>query len=68
MAKILSFLSWNVENFHNQTSRVNRVVDKVANKNPDVFALYEVKGGQVFQAMVSKMPGYTFAVTTKKRM
>ena len=63
MAKILSFLSWNVENFHGDGSRVDRVVQKVADKNPDVFALYEVKGSVVFNAMVSKMPGYTVTVT-----
>lgn len=32
MAKILSFLSWNVENFHNEPARVNRVVDKLVEK------------------------------------
>ena len=63
MAKILSFLSWNVENFHNDAARVNRVVGLVASKNPDVFALYEVKGSAVFNAMVAQMPGYSFFIT-----
>ena len=63
MAKILSFLSWNVENFHGEPARVDRVVDKIAGKNPDVFALYEVKGATVFQAMSTKMPGYTISIT-----
>lgn len=63
MAKILSFLSWNVENFHHDETRVDRVVDVVAAKNPDVFALYEVKGKPVFDAMTAKMPGYTISVT-----
>jgi endonuclease/exonuclease/phosphatase family metal-dependent hydrolase len=63
MAKILSFLSWNLENFHNDASRVNRVVDAISAKNPDVFGIYEVKGAQVFSAMVNKMPGYTFTIT-----
>ena len=63
MAKILSFLSWNVENFHNDSTRVNRVVDVVAKKNPDVFSMYEVKGSAVFNAMVTKMPAYTFSIT-----
>jgi hypothetical protein len=63
MAKVLSFLSWNVENFHNDSSRVNRVVTKIADKAPDVFGVYEVKGAAVFQAMVTKMPGYTFSIT-----
>ena len=63
MAKVLSFLSWNVENFHNQPTRVDRIVDLVASKNPDVFGIYEVKGAAVFQAMTTKMSGYTFTIT-----
>lgn len=63
MAKILSFLSWNVENFHNDPARVDRVVDLVADKGPDVFGIYEVKGRDVFNALVAKMPGYAFFVT-----
>lgn len=63
MAKILSVLSWNVENFHNDSTRVNDVVDQLVQKNPDVFGLYEVKGAAVFNAMVAKMPNYSFFVT-----
>jgi hypothetical protein len=63
MAKVLSFLSWNVENFHSDSARVTRVVDAIAAKDPDVFGIFEVKGAAVFQAMVSKMPGYTFTIT-----
>lgn len=63
MAKVLSFLSWNVENFHGDATRVDRVVQSVSDKNPDVFAIYEVKGSAVFQAMTTKMPGYTFSIT-----
>jgi len=51
------------KNFHNDQSRVNNVVDQIALKDPDVFGMYEVKGAAVFQAMVTKMPGYTFTVT-----
>ena len=63
MAKVISFLSWNVENFHNEPSRVNRVVDLIAQKEPDIFGMYEVKGSAVFDAMVTKMPDYTFSIT-----
>ncbi len=63
MAKVISFLSWNVENFHNDSTRVNNVVDQLAQMAPDVFGLYEVKGAAVFQAMVAKMPNYSFFVT-----
>lgn len=63
MAKVLSFLSWNVENFHNDSNRVNDVVDLIASKDPDVFGIFEVKGAAVFQAMTTRMPGYAFTIT-----
>ena len=63
MAKILSFLSWNVEHFSNKQARVDMVVDKIAAKKPDVFALYEVKGKTVFGAMQDKMPNYNISIT-----
>ncbi|WP_165793624.1 endonuclease/exonuclease/phosphatase family protein [Hyphococcus luteus] len=63
MAKILSFLSWNVEHFSNSQSRVELVVEAIAAKKPDVFALYEVKGKAVFAAMQEKMPNYNISIT-----
>jgi hypothetical protein len=64
MAKAYSLASWNVEHFRNPDSRVDRVVDfLVALGPPDVFALYEVEGKEVFDALVTKMPGYTFHIT-----
>jgi len=67
MAKAFSIASWNVEHFKGDPSRVNRVVDflkdsKGGNK-PDVFALYEVEGKQVYSALVGKLPGYSFHIT-----
>lgn len=65
MAKIFSVASWNVEHFRDDPSglRVNRVVDFVADRNPDVFGLYEVEGAMVFDALTTKMPNYTFQIT-----
>lgn len=64
MAKAYSLASWNVEHFRNPDSRVDRVVDFLVDLGPpDVFALYEVEGKEVFDALVSKMPGYTFHIT-----
>lgn len=51
MARILSFLSWNVEHFHNDPTRVARVVSAIAAKAPDVFAIYEVKGSAAVNGM-----------------
>ena len=67
MAKVFSLASWNVEHFKGDPSRVTRIVDflndsKGGNK-PDVFALYEVEGIDVYDALVTKMTGYTFHIT-----
>ncbi|MEM1390896.1 MAG: endonuclease/exonuclease/phosphatase family protein [Pseudomonadota bacterium] len=59
----ISFLSWNVENFHNDRARVSRVISKIAEYRPDVFALYEVKGAAVFQSVVQLLPEYHFFIT-----
>ena len=63
MTKAFSLASWNVEHFKNPDSRVDRVVDFLANLTPDVFALYEVEGKEVFDALVTKMPSYSFHIT-----
>jgi hypothetical protein len=63
MATAFSLASWNVEHFKNPDSRVERVVDFIVDLDPDVFALYEVEGAEVFDELVSRMPGYTFHIT-----
>lgn len=65
MAKAFSVASWNVEHFKSQgvSSRVEDVVEFLADQKPDVFALYEVEGKQVFDALTSLMPDYTFHIT-----
>ena len=63
MAKLFSIASWNVEHFKNPDARVGRVVDFLAENKPDLFALYEVEGDEVFEALVERMPGYTFQIT-----
>src|SRR5688500_1278355 len=63
MPKAFSVASWNVEHFKNALARVGDVVALLAALNPDVFALYEVEGKDVFGELVSKMPGYQFHIT-----
>lgn len=63
MAKVFSVASWNVEHFKDDPTRVDRVVDLLVAQNPDVFGLYEVEGATVFNALVAKMPNYTFQIT-----
>ena len=63
MAKVFSIASWNVEHFKDDLTRVGKVIDLVKAQNPDVFGLYEVEGAKVFNALVDKMPDYTFQIT-----
>jgi endonuclease/exonuclease/phosphatase family metal-dependent hydrolase len=56
MAKIYSLMSWNIEHFKknqdNQTQqRVDRISAQIRNEDPDVFAIYEVEGKDVFNSM-----------------
>ena len=48
MPKAFSLASWNVEHFKNAPARVADVVALLASLKPDVFALYEVEGKEVF--------------------
>jgi hypothetical protein len=63
MAKVFSLASWNVEHFNDDSSRIARVIDFLAQQKPDVFGLYEVEGKTVFSALVSRLPDYSFAIT-----
>ncbi len=63
MAKILSFASWNVEHFHNDLARVQKVVDILKVRNPDIFGIYEVLGKDVFYTLMNQMPTHSFFIT-----
>jgi exonuclease III len=63
MAKAFSVASWNVEHFKNAPNRVADVISLLADLNPDVFALYEVEGKDVFDELVTQMPRYQFHIT-----
>jgi len=63
MPRAFSLLSWNVEHFKHDEARVGRVMTALQAQDPDVFALYEVEGKEVFGALTSAMPGYTFHIT-----
>ena len=63
MAKAFSIASWNVEHFKGDPDRTDRVIDFLKDQNPDVIGLYEVEGSEVFTAVTSKFPGYTFQIT-----
>jgi hypothetical protein len=68
MSKLFSVASWNIEHFGKDESdaghaRVKRAIQFLKAQNPDVFALYEVEGKEVFRTLFEDMPGYTFHIT-----
>jgi hypothetical protein len=63
MVKAFSLVSWNVEHFKNVNSRVENVVAFLTGQDPDVFALYEVEGSEVFEVFSHDMPGFTCHIT-----
>jgi len=73
MGKVFSVASWNVEHFKMNTDpdrdRVRRVAKFVAGSDggpsaiPDIFALYEVEGKEVYQDFMSEFPNHRFHMT-----
>jgi len=63
MATAFSVASWNVKHFMNDPDRVGRVTEFLKDQNPDVFALYEVTGKEIFKAITESFTGYTFQIT-----
>ena len=65
MAKLLSFASWNVEHFSNKNTRVERCVEFIRDDadDPDLFAVFEVLGKDVFAAFTELMPTHNFYIT-----
>lgn len=63
MAKLFSFASWNVEHFVNDPDRVTENIQFIQQHNPDVFAILEVEGSQVFFDFVDLMPTHNFFIT-----
>ena len=66
MAKAFSVASWNVKHFRGKASRINRVAKYLKDKNPDIFALYEVTGKEVFTELSLRFPHYKFQLTEGK--
>ena len=77
MGKVFSVASWNVEHFKRATdpdrNRVQRVARFVAGNDggpsaiPDIFALYEVEGKEVYQDFMNEFPNHRFHMTEGKQ-
>lgn len=73
MPKLFSVASWNVEHFKNKESRVQRVIEFLKGMHngpvhlPDIFALYEVEGKDIFHPFMRAFPDYHFHLTEGKQ-
>jgi hypothetical protein len=67
MKKSFSVASWNVKHFKSTKARVDLALAFLKKQNPDIFALYEVFGKEVFLELVKQFPGYSFHITEGER-
>jgi endonuclease/exonuclease/phosphatase family metal-dependent hydrolase len=73
MAKVFSVASWNVKHFKYKKEskidkqRIDRVVKYLNNQNPDVFALYEVTGKDIFEKITKYFSDYYLQITEGKQ-
>ena len=77
MPRLFTVASWNVEHFRSAAAgaaqRVQRVVEFISGQHggpsrvPEVFALYEVEGRDVYQAFMTQFPDHRFHLTEGKQ-
>ena len=67
--RLFSVLSWNVEHFGKgkdrdlKKARIKRIATKIKSIDPDVMAIYEVEGKDVFSEFSKTFVGYSFFIT-----
>ena len=65
--KKFSVLSWNIKNFTTSNNKLDEITDHIRNQDaptgPDVIAIYEVRGKDVFNIMTEKFPDHMFFIT-----
>jgi hypothetical protein len=73
MNQLFTVASWNVEHFQNENSRVDKIVDFISGQNggpavvPDIFAIYEVEGKDVYSGFMHAFPDHHFHLTEGKQ-
>ena len=73
MAKLFSVVSWNVEHFGHDPVRVARIANYLKGANggpgrvPEIFALYEVEGRDVYGPFMDAFPDHRFHLTEGKQ-
>ena len=65
MGKAFSVASWNVEHFGDSKNihKIQDCIQFIADLDPDVFAVYEVKSSRVFRPFMEAMPDHQFFIT-----
>ena len=65
--KKFSVLSWNVKNFTTNNNNLDKITKHIKNQDgpagPDIIAIYEVRGKDVFNVMTEKFPEHMFFIT-----
>lgn len=63
MARAFSVASWNVEHMQSRDPRNPARMEFLAQHKPDVLALYEVEGKDVWREVMDAFPKYSFFIT-----
>lgn len=65
MAKAFSVASWNVEHLGDAgpPARIANVIGFLEQQDPDVIAIYEVEGKDVWRQLMAGLPGYSWFIT-----
>ena len=63
MAKAFSVASWNVEHFQNREPQNAARIAFLAEQRPDVIAIYEAEGAEVWRELMDGFPRYSFFIT-----
>lgn len=63
MAKAFSVASWNVEHFQNREPQNEGRIAFLAEQKPDVIAIYEAEGAEVWRELMDGFPRYSFFIT-----
>ncbi|MCZ6681317.1 MAG: hypothetical protein O7E52_29220 [Candidatus Poribacteria bacterium] len=67
MARKFSIVSWNIEHFRLKTTDHEKVVSHLKSLQPDIFALLEVEGKDVWRYMFDEFPDHSFFITEGKQ-
>jgi exonuclease III len=63
VAKAFSVAAWNVEHFQDKQGRNEERIEFLAEQKPDVVAIFEVEGKDVWRELMDTMKGYSFFIT-----